>query len=98
MSMSRALRPRPVDFDLFYFWRRLLVAVVAIYCLITTLDRMAGYWRLVHGEERHWGYARKYLVIQLLRVRWHDVGWELTQIALCLAALVTLIWAHRFVS
>ena len=96
--MPSALRSRPVDFDLFYFWRRLLVVVVGIYCCITTADRMAGYWRLLHGEERHWGYARKYLVIQLLRVGLRDVGWELTQIAFWLAVLATLIWAHRFVS
>ena len=97
--MPRSLaRRHPVNFDLFYFWRRLLVVVVGIYCLITTVDRTIGYWRLLHGQERHWGYARKYLLIQLLRVGWRDVGWELTQIAFASAVLVTLIWAHRFVS
>ncbi|HUW55107.1 MAG TPA: hypothetical protein VMZ92_00580 [Planctomycetota bacterium] len=87
-----------MDFDLFYFWRRLLAVVVGIYCVIVTADRAIGYWRLLHGGERHWGYARRYLAIQLLRVTWRDVGWELTQIVFWLGALTTLVWAHRFVS
>lgn len=86
-----------MDFDLFYFWRRLLALVVGIYCLITTADRMMGYWRLLHGEERHWGYARRYLAIQLLRVGWRDVGWELTQVTFWVGVLGAVIWAHRLV-
>ena len=87
-----------MNFDLFYFWRFLLATAVGLYCLITTVDRMRGYWRMLHGRERHWGYARKYLVIQLLRVRGRDVAWELAQIALLVVALVGVTWAHRWVS
>jgi len=86
-----------VEFDLFFFWRRLLGLSVAIYCLITTADRLRGYWRLLHGEERHWGYARRYLVIQLLRMKPREVAWELAQILFLLSVVAALIWGHRFV-
>lgn len=75
----------------------MLVVVVGIYCLIMTADRMIGHWRVLHGQERHWGFARKYLVVQLLRLGWRDVRREVLQIAFWLGMLATLIWAHRFV-
>jgi hypothetical protein len=88
---------RGLAVDLFFFWRYLLAVVVGVYCVITAADRLIGCRRLLHGEERHWSFARKYLVIQLLRVRWRDVGWELTQIACWLVVLAALVWGHRFV-
>jgi hypothetical protein len=91
------LEARPVEFDLFDFWRYLLGVLVCTYCFFITADRAIGCWRLVHGDERYWGLARKYLVIQLLRVRWRDVAWEVTQLALWLVVLGALVWGHRWI-
>ena len=83
-----------MSFDLFFFWRHLLTVIVLCYCAVTMGDRLIGAWRLLHGPEPHWGYARKYLVIQLLRVGLRDVGWELVQIAFWLTVLGVLIGGH----
>jgi len=91
------LEAPPVKFDLFDFWRYLLGVLVCSYCFFTAADRAIGLWRLLHGGERYWGLARKYLVIQLLRVRWDDVAWELTQIALWLVVLGAFVWGHRWI-
>ena len=83
-----------MPFELFFLWRGLLCAVVGSYCLVVTADRVIGLWWMVHGKERYWGYTRKYLVIQLLRVSWRDVRWELMQIAFWLVALAALVGGH----
>jgi len=85
-----------MSFDLFFSWRFLLTVVVVCYCVAVATDRAIGAWRALHGRERHWGVVRKYLVIQLLRVRLRDVGWELAQIALWLGVLAALIVGHRW--
>jgi len=87
-----------VDFDLFIFWRGLLTIAVACYCGVLMIDRAVGWWRVLHGSERHWGYVRKYLVIQLLRVGWRDMRWELTQIVLWLGMLGAVVAAHGWVA
>jgi len=87
-----------VTFDLFFFWRQFLGIVLVCYCAILTIDRVVGYWRVLHGSERHWGYVRKYLAIQLLRVNWRDVRWELAQIAFWLVVLAALVAAHAWLA
>jgi hypothetical protein len=86
-----------VDFDLFFLWRRLLMIAVVAYVGVNTVDRVRGTWHVLHGRERYWGYTRKYLSIQLLRVGWRDVGWELVQIAFWLGVLSVVTAAHRWV-
>lgn len=83
-----------MSFDLFFFWRYLLTVAVAIYCVVTAIDRVLGFWRLMHGEERHWDYVRKYVAVQLLRVSWRDAGPELTQIVLWLVVLFAIVGGH----
>ena len=86
----------PWEFDLFFFYRRLLMAISAIYALVMLVDRMTSFWRGLRGA-RHLEMARKYIVVQLLRLRVRDLWPDLLRLGLWCLVLSGLITLHRYV-
>ena len=86
-----------MDFDLFFFFRRLLVIACAIYSVIRLAQAARMWYGRLSGPARHTAMARQYLLIQLLRVSPRRFTWELLDIALLAALAGALIYVHRFV-
>ena len=89
-------RPMTWQFDLFFFYRRLLMAIGAIYALVVTTEKSVNFWRSFRGT-RHLDMARKYLFIQVLRVGIADMGPELVRLTLWCLLFGALLWAHQYV-
>ena len=85
------------EFDLFFFYRRLLMAISGIYALVMVVDRMTSFWRGLRGS-RHLEMARKYVVVQLLRLRVRALWPDLLHLGIWCAVLSGLITLHRYVN
>ncbi len=80
--------------DLFESWRLLLTVVCAVY---VTLMTGRSLWRIaaqLSGPGRTTSIVRRYVTIQLLRVRLRRHWAELLQIAALLVILAMLMRAH----
>ena len=81
----------------FDLYRRALVVVLTIYGVVR-LGQAAGRWSVrLGGPSRHSRLARTYLAAMLLSVRIRRFWAELLQIAVLLAILGAVIYAHTFV-
>ncbi len=83
-----------MPFDLFEFYRYLLAVLVASYAtarLITFIWRLG---RVDAADPRSHVLLRRYLVVQLLRLRVGRFAWDLTVIAALLMVLVSLVLRH----
>ncbi len=79
------------DIDFFMFWRYLLGIVVTIYATVVTLQSLWGWYVWFKGPDKFISLARRYVLVQGLRLRfrsfWGDV---LICLLLCFAFL--LMW------
>ena len=82
------------DFDLFKFYRLLLMIAVGTYCVITMSTRI---WNNVRfGRSLPYsGLLWKYLLVQLLRIRLKEFLRPLVEIGLLILTLIALYWAHN---
>jgi len=85
------------DFDLFFFWRRVLVIACTIYAIIRLAQTARTWYGRLSGRGRHVTIARQYLLIQLLRISPRRFIWELFDLAVLAALAGVLIYLHRFV-
>ena len=80
-------------FDLFDFYRLLLMTAVGIYCTISL--SIGIYHKIRVGRSLpHANLLWKYFIVQLLRVRLGDLRRPLIEIALLVATLILLYWLH----
>ena len=82
------------EFDLFHFYRFLLAVLVASYALVRLVLFLARWRDLGADDPRGLGLLKRYVLLQLIRVRlWRFAGEGLV-IGLLLALLITLITLH----
>ncbi len=86
-----------MDFDLFYFWRWILVIVCTIYWAVRLGQSLWGWYLYLWADYRPAALMRKYLVIQALRIRVHRFTLELIQIVALLVLFGAVTYAHRYV-
>jgi len=80
--------------DIFDLYRRLLAIIVTTYVTVRAVS-FVWRWQLAMGSARRWeATTRRYLVVQLLRVRLHRSVLDLLQIAVLAVVFCYLIWLH----
>ena len=85
------------DFDVFIFFRTMLVTFLTIYALLTlssTLWRLKG---LFAGEHTDKQMLRLYVSYQMLTIRLEPLRSELLQIGLWLLILLYVWWLHTLI-
>jgi len=86
----------PTDLDLFQFWRWLLAVVCTVYALIITARSLWGWFVTLSGADMPHVVARRYVVVQLLRLRLADFAIDLVRISLLAGMFAFLVYAHRW--
>jgi hypothetical protein len=79
------------DFDLFNFFRSWLGWVVAIYCSIVTARWLWDLLGYVRSTDRTIAMVRRYVAVQLLRIRWRGFWYDLL-ICVLLTVAFFLLW------
>ncbi len=85
----------PGDMDIFATFRWMLAIICTVYTLIVTGQTLRG-WLLYFASGRRTRILGHYTVALLLRVRLRQFAWELTQIVGLTAAMIVLVYAHRW--
>ena len=83
------------ELDLFFLFRRALVTVCTVYAAVRL---GAAAWRWVDylsGSQRETVLLRRYIIIQLVRLRLHRFTFELAQILVLAAAFLYVVWLHH---
>lgn len=80
--------------DLFEMYRWMLVVVCTVYTVICTAQTLLG-WMQFFSESRRKQVLGHYAVVLLLRLRTRQFAWDLCQIAVLLAILAAIVYAHR---
>lgn len=88
---------RQMSFDLFYFWRWLLVVICTVYTIVRLGQSIWRWHQFLWAERRSSLMMRHYLFVHALRLRVHRFTLELVQIVVLLVLLGAISWAHRFV-
>ncbi len=83
------------DLQIFATFRWLLAIVCTVYTIIVTGQTLRG-WLVYFMSGRHEQFLGRYTLALLLRTRFRQFAWELTQIGGLLAALCFLVYAHRW--
>jgi len=84
-------------FDLFYFWRWILVAVCTIYTIVRLGQSLWRWYGFLWSEGRSMALTRHYVFVHFLRLRVHRFTLEVVQIAVLVGLLGAISWAHRYV-
>src|SRR5262245_8073462 len=84
----------PTQLDLFEFFRFILTIACFIYAAVVTIQSVWNWMLYLSGTQRATTLLRRYLIIQLLRLRLRPFAGELVQIAVWTAVLVFLIRMH----
>ena len=82
------------EFDLFHFYRFLLTVLVASYALVRLILFLARWHDLGADDPRGVGLLKRYVLVQLFRVRLWRFTRDGLAIGLLLALLTTLIILH----
>lgn len=80
--------------DLFETWRLILGTACSVYAIVVTARSLWMWVLYLSGSERVMSLARRYLLVQLLRLRLRPFAGELVQIGLWLAVLIVLLNWH----
>ncbi len=81
---------------LFKLYRQLLTIVVAVYA-VTRLTQSILSWRArLRGDQGHVRVMRGYVVNMLVSIRILRFWRELLEIAVLVALLVTILYAHKY--
>ena len=82
------------DFDLFFFWRQILLYASTIYVLITTGQWLYSWYVTLWARDRYSSMARQYLLIQLLRISPRRFFWDLLDLAIWSAIFIAIVLLH----
>jgi len=85
------------DFDLFFFWRRVLVTACTIYAIVRLAQSGWTWYVRLRGGDRHVVIARQYLLIQLLRLSPRRFFWEIVDLIILGIVVLALIYLHQHV-
>lgn len=84
--------------DFFEFFRWVLGTVVTIYATVTTAQSVYGWWIYFGGQGKYISLARRYLMLQGLRLRIKSFGGDVAVCVLLCVVWVLLLRAHHLVS
>ncbi len=84
--------------DFFNFFRWVLGTVVSIYATVVTLQSLYGWWVYFAGEGKYISLARRYVMVQGLRLRIRTFGLDLLICLLLLVVWILLLRAHQVVA
>ncbi|MFQ5413409.1 MAG: hypothetical protein ACE5E6_03025 [Phycisphaerae bacterium] len=84
-----------MSFDLFEFYRFILAALVSTYTIARFVAAIWWWQGLGAGGSRGGAFLRRYVVVQLLRLRVWRFAWDLATIAGLVVILVIVIRSHR---
>lgn len=87
----------PSDLDLFQFWRWLLALACTIYAVIVSTRSLFGWMVFLSGAELPHVVMRRYVIVQLLRLRISNFVGDLLWITGLSGVFVFLVYAHRWV-
>jgi len=82
--------------DLYGFFRMLLAWALTIYFVAVTIQSLRGWYVFLSGRDRYTCILRRYLVVQLLRLRFRTFWGELLLCAL-LGTAFLLLWHAQIV-
>jgi len=85
------------EFDLFIFFRTMLVTFLTIYALLVLSSTLWRLTRLFSGEQPDKQILRLYMSYQMLTIRLEPVHGELLQIGFWLLILLCLWWLHTLI-
>ena len=80
--------------DLFDLYRQLLVIVVGTYTVVRTVNFVLRWQLATRSAGRAEAIARRYLALQLLRVRIRRFAPDLLEVGVLLVVLGYLLWLH----
>jgi hypothetical protein len=81
-------------FDLFFFFRRILVILVTVYATVVTLQSLWDWYVRLTSSGRYISLLRRYLIVHGLRLRFTSF-WGDVLICLLLTMTFALLWhAH----
>jgi len=83
------------DHDLFETWRLLLGVACSIYAAIVTARSLWGWFVYLSAPDRLTSVMRRYVMVQLLRLRIGRFAFEFAQIAFWLGCLLFVLRLHR---
>src|SRR5262245_156273 len=95
--MSLAALPswlNPTGLDLFEFWRFILTVACFIYAAVLTVQSIWNWLVYLSGPQRATTLLRRYVIIQLLRLRLRPFAGELLQIGVWSVVLAQLVRLH----
>ncbi|MHC4064937.1 MAG: hypothetical protein ACYSUQ_04805 [Planctomycetota bacterium] len=80
--------------DIFDLYRQLLAIILATY-MVVRLANFIWRWQLASGSARRWeSMARRYLVVQFLRIRVRRFVVDLLQLSVLAVVFAYLVWLH----
>ncbi len=82
------------DRDLFEMWRWLLCVVCAVYAVVVTGRSLWGWYEYLSKQNRTRVIVRKYVLVQLLRLRLRPLARELSLIGFWLILLAFVLSGH----
>ncbi len=80
--------------ELFDLYRQVLVIVVGTYAVVKTVNFALRWQAKTSAARRAEAVARRYLVVQFLRLRIRRFTLDLLQVAALLVILSYLLWLH----
>jgi hypothetical protein len=85
-----------IDVDLFSLYRRLLIIACGIYGLFSITQAAIALIGRLFGASRETALLRRYVLVQLLRVRVVRYWRQLLVIATLIASLAVVAWLHKY--
>lgn len=82
------------EFDLFFFWRRVLMIACTIYAIVRLAQSGYDWYVRLRAPDRYTAIARQYLLVQLLRLSPRRFFWDLFDLAVLGAIMLALIFLH----
>ena len=81
--------------DLFFFWRRVLVIACTVYGLVRLAQTAVMWYSRLTAPGRTVAMTRQYMLLQLLRVSPRRFLWQIIDLLVLSALLLTLIYLHN---
>lgn len=80
--------------DLFELWRLVLGFLCTIYATVVTVQSLWSWCVYFSGADRSTTLMRRYVIVQLLRLKPGRFSWELVQIGFWLVVLIAILRVH----
>lgn len=88
----------PTSLDLFEFWRWMLAVVCTVYAAIVLIRSAWDWCEFLSGRQKAAVVLRRYILLQLLRLRIRTFGVEIAKIIILCALFIQLVQIHRYIS